>query len=77
MALYEGIKSYRICRNNFKNNKFNHGRSTHNCINDKHKRKQLPLTPPALPQFFRHLNLKVDTRTLLFFRLFKQDVYRR
>ena len=36
------------------------------CI-DKHKRKQLPLTPPAV---FRHFNLKVDTRTSLFLPLF-------
>ena len=37
------------------------GQLTNVCI-DKHERKQLPLTPPTLPRFFRHSNLKRSTQ---------------
>ena len=54
------------------------GQLAYVCI-DKHKRKQLPLKPPALPRFFRHSNLKSRHRNviIIFFSFKLQKVNKR
>ena len=47
--------------------------STNVCI-DKHKRKQLPLKPPALPRFFRHFKKSTQERHYIFVSVKLQKV---